>query len=176
MDSTSSRDLLRTLKSSYTEKVADSNPLIRKVSNQYKESLGEAIEASKVATHKSKTNSSKVLSFRLTPEQWARFSLLVGRSISKKITNLMDYKSEVDRLLSEQVRTLRNYASQFKDKNLLAGNISEDDLDKIITASKTITYIAHAIQFNHAIHGKFMTLDELEKVEAIIRFGKKFNQ
>lgn len=175
MFSTPAIESLRALKSSHRENQRDNNPLIRKAVESYQESLKEVVEESRVDEAPKKTSKSGVLTFRLSDIHKARFDLLVGRSIAKKIINLMDYKADVDKVLAEQVRTLKVYANQFKDKNLLSGSISDEEFEKIITASKTITYIAHAINFTHSVHGRFMTKDEIEKIEAIIRFGKRFN-
>lgn len=113
-----------------------------------------------------------MLSFRCSPEMKEMFKRMDGRGLGTKIMNLISKKESYEEILKEQVAPLKSLAIQFghiTDKHL---NLNEVDREKIVSIAKHFNMVSNLIKYSNAVHGQFLTDEEKERIDKILRLNR----
>lgn len=113
-----------------------------------------------------------MLSFRCSHEMKEKLNRMDGKGLGKKIIDIISRKELYEETLKDQVAPLKTLASNFGQITGNPLNISEAERAKILLIADQFKTISRLIRYSDSIHGQFLTQEEKERIDKIIRLSR----
>lgn len=130
------------------------------------------IDISQEKEQKPRKGNSPVVNFRCNPELKSKLDKIQAVGVGSKIKKLVEMKDLYEETIKEQVAPLKLLASNFGQMTSSLSNLGDSERGRITVITEQFRTISKLIRYSDKVHGQFLTSEEKERIDKIIRLSR----